>query len=164
MTEQRYLAVQAWFKARPAALKTLLIGNKLLSVAVYLAYMGMLAALALSRDGRLWRALIVPALVFVGGTLLRAWINLPRPYEVYHTPALVHKDRKGCSFPSRHMFSASVLAVCGFWLCPPLGWVLAVIVALLAPIRVLVGVHFIRDVAAGVLLGGLLGYLGFFAL
>ena len=164
MTEKRYLAVQAWFKARPAALKLLLVSNRLLSVAVYLAYIGMILYLVLTKDVRLWRALIIPALVFVGGSLLRAAINWPRPYQVYHTPALVNKDRAGQSFPSRHMFSASVLAVCAFWLWPPLGWVLGVIVLLLAPIRVLVGVHFIKDVAAGVLLGGLLGYLGFFAL
>lgn len=164
MTEQRYHAVQAWFRARPAALKALLFGNKLLSLVVYIAYIGMALTLLLRQDGRLWRALIVPAVVFVGGTILRAWLNFPRPYEVYHTPSLDHKDRAGQSFPSRHMFSASVLAVCAYWLWPPLGWLMLGIVALLAPLRVLIGVHFIRDVVAGMLLGGALGYLGFFVL
>lgn len=164
MTEKRYHAVQRWFRAHPAALRTMLVANKLLSVLVYLAYIAMIATLLLTRDGRLWRALIVPAVVFLGGTVLRAVINAPRPYEVYRTPALVKKDRSGQSFPSRHVFSASILAVCGFWLCPPLGIVLGVIVLLLAPIRVLCGVHFIKDVVAGAALGTIAGWIGFFVI
>ena len=164
MTEQRYHAVQRWFKARPAALKTMLIANKVLTIAVYLSYILMLAALVFTRDGRLWRAVLVPAAVFLSGSVLRAAINAPRPYEVYHTPALVHKDRAGQSFPSRHMFSAAVLAMCGLWLCPPLGLVLGAVVVLMAPIRVLCGVHFVRDVAAGVAFGAVLGAVGFWVI
>ncbi len=164
MTEQRYHAVQAWFWAHPAALKTLLWSNKLLSDTVYLAYLAMTAALLVSGDSRLWRVIIVPAVVFGSGSVLRRWLNFPRPYEVYHTPSLDNKERAGQSFPSRHMFSASVLTVCALWLWPPLGWGMAGITLLLAPLRVLVGVHFIRDVAAGVLFGGILGWLGFFVL
>ena len=51
MTEKRYLAVQAGFKARPAALKLLLVSNKLLSVLVYLAYIGMILYLVLTGAG-----------------------------------------------------------------------------------------------------------------
>ena len=161
MTEKRYHAVQRWFNAHPAALKLMLAANKLLTIFVYLAYLLMLATLALTRDGRIWRAVLVPAVVFVGGSVLRAVINAPRPYEVYHTPALVNKDRAGHSFPSRHMFSAAILATCGLWLCKPLGVVLGVIVVLMAPIRVLCGVHFVRDVVAGVVLGVMSGWIGF---
>ena len=127
-------------------------------------YIITIAVLFFTRDPRIWRAVLVPAVVFCFGTFLRAVLNFPRPYEVYHTPALVDKDRKGQSFPSRHMFSASVLTVCAWWLWPPLGAVMAVIVLILAPMRVLVGVHFVRDVVAGVLLGGLLGWLGFYVI
>ena len=161
MTELRYHAVQRWFCQRPAALRAMLCANKLLTIIVYLAYLVMLAALVLTRDGRLWRAVLVPAVVFLSGSVLRAVINAPRPYEVYRTPALVNKDRSGQSFPSRHMFSAAVLAMCGLWLCPPLGVALGVIVLLMAPIRVLCGVHFVRDVVAGVLFGGVAGWIGF---
>lgn len=164
MTEERYHAVQAWFHARPTALRVLLASNKLLSAGVYAAYMLSLLFLVLTRDARLWQAILVPALVFVGGTILRAWLNFPRPYEVYHTPALANKTRSGQSFPSRHMFSASVLAVYAFWLLPPLGWIMGIVVLLLAPLRVLLGVHFIRDVVAGIVLGGLCGWIGFFVL
>ncbi len=164
MTEERYHAVQAWFHARPTALRILLAANKLLSTAVYAAYLVSLLVLLLTCTDRLWRALLVPAVVFIGGTVLRAWLNFPRPYEVYHTPALVNKTRSGQSFPSRHLFSASVLTVYAFWLSPPLGWIMALVVLLLAPLRVLLGVHFIRDVIAGIVLGALAGWIGFFML
>ncbi len=164
MNEQNYHAVQTWFRAHPAALQALLVGNKVLSTVVYLVYGVLLLVLLLTRDSRLWRALLVPAAVFLGGSALRRKLNFPRPYEVYHTPSLDNKTRAGQSFPSRHMFSASVLTACAFWLCPPLGWVMLGTTALLAPLRVLIGVHFLRDVAAGALFGGLLGYLGFFVL
>ena len=161
MTETRYHAVQRWFKKHRAALKTMLIANKVLTILVYLSYLVMLGTLVFTRDSRLWRAILVPAAVFLGGTALRAIINAPRPYEVYRTPALVNKDRAGQSFPSRHMFSSAILAMCGLWLCPPLGVALGVVVVLMAPIRVLCGVHFVRDVVAGVAFGVVGGIIGF---
>lgn len=164
MTEKRYHAVGDWFRARPRALAMLAAANKMLPMVDYLLYLGSLALLALGKDPRFWRALLVPAVVFAAGTLLRAALNFPRPYEVYHTPPLTPKDVSGKSFPSRHLFSAAVIAVCGFWLWPPLGLVQALVALLLAPARVLAGVHFVRDVAAGAALGALLGWLGFFVL
>ena len=164
MTEKRYHAVQRWFRARPAALRAMLGANKLLTVFVYLAYILMLAVLVFTRDGRVFRAVLVPAVVFLGGSALRAIINAPRPYEVYRTPALVNKDRAGQSFPSRHMFSSAILAMCGLWLYPPLGLVLAAVVVVMAPIRVLCGVHFVRDVVAGVALGVVSGWIGFWVI
>ncbi len=164
MTEERYHAVGTWFRAHPGALAVLTAANKILPMVDYLFYLGALALLAIGKDGRFWRVLVVPAAVFVGGTVLRAILNFPRPYEVYQAPPLTPKDRAGQSFPSRHLFSAAVLAVCGFWLWPPMGWVLTAVTLLLAPARVLAGVHFVRDVAAGAVLGALLGWLGFFVL
>lgn len=164
MTEKRYHAVGEWFRARPRALGLLAAANRILPLADYVLYLGSLVLLALGRDARFWRALFVPAMVFLLGTLVRAALNCPRPYEVYKTAPLTPKDVCGKSFPSRHLFSAAVIAVCGFWLWPPLGWIQALVALLLAPARVLAGVHFVRDVSAGALLGALLGWLGFFVL
>lgn len=164
MNRKNYFATAAWFRARPKALALLKAANKLLPLVNSLGYLVILVVLAWQRDARLWRALLVPAAVFLGGTVLRAVLDFPRPYEVYDAPPLTPKDRAGQSFPSRHLFSAAVIAVCGFWVWPPLGWVLAVSAVLLAPARVLAGVHFVRDVAAGAALGGILGWLGFFVL
>lgn len=164
MSRQQYMAVRAWFLARPAALAALRIAGKALPALIYLPYTALLGWLALSGDGRLWRAAGVPAAAFLLGSALRAALNKPRPYEVYGLPPLVAKGTKGRSFPSRHLFSAAVITAAFWWVCPPLGLALAGITALLAPQRVLAGVHFVRDVLAGAALGGLLGWLGFWVL
>lgn len=162
MNEQRYRAVQAWFYARPGALKCLQLANQILPLLIYCIYPLMLGWLLWNRDPRLLRAVLIPAGVFVGGTILRSALNRPRPYEVYGIPALTPKDTVGQSFPSRHLFSASVITMCGLWICPPLGGFLACVTLLLAPLRVLAGVHFIRDVTVGGLAGALVGWIGFF--
>ena len=162
MNEKNYRAVQAWFTARPAALHALIWSNQLLSMAVYAAYIVAVVTLFFTKDARLFRTLLVPAVVFLGGSFLRSQLNFPRPYEVYHAAALKGKTTAGQSFPSRHMFSAAVLMMCAFWLWEPAGWCMAAAVAILGPLRVLLGVHFIRDVAAGIALGVLCGWIGFF--
>ncbi len=164
MSERRYRAVRGWFLARPAALRAVRAANRLLPALAGLGYLALLAALALRRDGRFWRAAGVPAAAFALGTALRAALDRPRPYEVYGLAPLTPKDTRGRSFPSRHLLSAAVIAAAGWWACPPLGFAMTVITLLLAPARVLAGVHFVRDVAAGAALGALLGWLGFWAL
>ena len=164
MSEQQYKAVRAWFLARPAALAALRAADKALPALVYLPYTALLGWLAFAGDPRLWRAAGVPAAAFLLGSGLRAALNRPRPYEVYGLPPLVPKQTKGQSFPSRHLFSAGVIAAAFWWISPPLGLALAGITALLAPERVLAGVHFVRDVLAGAALGGLCGWLGFWVL
>ena len=162
MTERRYRAVHSWFTARPGALKLLRLANRVLPMLIYLPYLGLLGVLLWQRDSRLLRAVVVPAAVFLACTALRAALNFPRPYQVYGTPPLTPKDREGQSFPSRHLFSAAVIALCGFWIWPPLGAFWACVTAPLAPARVLAGVHFVRDVLAGAALGAALGWIGFF--
>lgn len=164
MGEWRYRAVRAWFLARPAALWALRAANRLLPALAGFVYLALLSWLALGQNGRFWRAAGVPAAAFALGSALRAALNRPRPYEVYGLAPLVSKETKGRSFPSRHLLSAAVIAAACWWACPPLGPAMALIAALLAPARVLAGVHFVRDVAAGAALGALLGWLGFWGL
>ena len=49
---------------------------------------------------------IICAVPFVIVSLVRRWINAPRPYEVYSDIyEVAPKSRAGASFPSRHAFS-----------------------------------------------------------
>ena len=64
----------------------------------------------------------------------------------------------------RSLPSAAVITAVFFYAAPPLGPVLAVITLLIALVRVIGGVHFVKDVTAGALLGGALGWLGCFVL
>ena len=74
------------------------------------------------------------------------------------------KETKGKSFPSRHVFSIAMIAMTFLRVSLPLAVLFFVLTALLAALRVLGGVHYVRDVAAGAAMGVLCGLLGFFIL
>lgn len=160
MTAQRYQAIFDWFRARPAALRALGYAQKISVLGVYLVYGAVLAVTLWQRNGQFWRVLAVPAAVYVLGTLLRAAINRPRPYEALNFTPLFPKDTKGQSMPSRHCFSAAAIAGTAWYVLPPLGAVLAVLGVLIAISRVVTGVHYISDVLAGLAFGSVFAVLG----
>lgn len=121
MTAQRYQAIFDWFRARPAALRALGYAQKISVLGVYLVYGAVLAVTLWQRSGQFWRVLAVPAAVYVLGTLLRAAINRPRPYEALNFTPLFPKDTKGQSMPSRHCFSAAAIVAAAFTVWVPLG-------------------------------------------
>ena len=55
-----------------------------------------------------------------------------------------------------------MIAVTALKVLPPLGAVLWGIALMIALTRVLSGVHFVRDVVCGLLLGGLIGWVGMY--
>lgn len=160
MTADRYRAVLAWFNARPAAKKLLRALSLGAVAAVYLLYAGLALLLAWRRDPAIWPFLVVPAVVFVLGTVLRRAINRPRPYETLGFTPLFPKDTKGQSFPSRHCFSAACIAVAALPVSPAAALLLAVLALLIALTRVLCGVHYISDVLAGLGFGAAASWLG----
>lgn len=164
MTAQRYAAMLARLRAHPALCRGIHLTARGSVVLVYLIYAGMLGWLACSRDPRLVRAVLVPALVFAAGTLLRAAINRPRPYEVYGQPPLFPKNTRGKSMPSRHSFSAAAIAVTAFFIWPPLGVAAALLAVCIALTRVLSGVHFPGDVLAGLGFGAAAAWAGLYLL
>lgn len=162
MTAQRYQAIFGWFRARPAALRALKYAQKLSVLGVYAVYGIVLVSALVQHTGQFWRVLVVPAAVFLLGTLLRAAINRPRPYEAMNFVPLFPKDTKGQSMPSRHCFSAAAIAVAAGTVWPLLGafaWVLAAVVAVT---RVVTGVHYPSDVLAGLAFGAGAAALGMF--
>ena len=67
------------------------------------------------------RAILVPGLAFWMGTLLRARLNFPRPYEQPGFVPLVPKSTRGNSCPSRHALSAAVLGMVWLYFYPAVG-------------------------------------------
>ena len=159
MTKQQYERISAPFRA-PVRRKALVLTNRALTGAVYAAYILLCLYLLLHADRRLIAVLLVPAVPFVLLSFIRKRINAPRPYEALDIDPLIHKDTKGKSFPSRHVFSAFVIAMAAGAVLPALGAIIAGIAALLMVIRVIGGVHFPRDVIAGALCGILSGAIG----
>lgn len=156
MTARQYARLSAPFR-QPARRKALLAANKAATWGCYLAYPLLLLVLALQQDGRFFRSLLVPAVSF-------AALNFRRPYEVLDIDPIIHKDTKGKSMPSRHVFSIFVIAMTFLWIVPWLGVVLLALGAALACVRVIGGVHFPRDVLVGAAVGILAGVIGFYVI
>ena len=102
---------------------------------------------------------LVPAVGFIAVSALRVVVGEPRPYESLDIEPLIQKDTSRRSFPSRHVFSAFVIAMAWLAWCVPVGVALLVASAILAVVRVLGGVHWPRDVVAGALMGVAAGLL-----
>ena len=108
------------------------------------------------------RLLVSSAVPYVLVSVVRRVIDAPRPYEIFDFYGEKPKDKSGQSFPSRHVFSAFTVAVLSYiasvWLCVAL----CVVGISIAVSRVLLGIHFVRDVVAGALVGIASGILGMF--
>ena len=161
MTAQQYEAWTRPLRKRPFLTKTLLCINKALTALVYVAYPLLLLVLLLQNDARILSVLLTPAISFVLVSVFRSHVNAPRPYEQLDIQPLIHKDTRGHSFPSRHVFSSAVISCAFLYTFSRIGVVLLLVTALLAIIRVLGGVHFPRDVIVGFCIGLLAGWIGF---
>lgn len=163
MTKENYQKMTQPFRDNPEMAKGIHIANKVCTGIMYLSYPLLLAYLFWKNDEMLLWAVLVPASSFVLLSGFRHLIDRKRPYEKFETAPVIPKDTKGRSFPSRHVFSAAMIAMS--YLCLfPWSWVgilfLAVTV-LLAVIRVVSGVHYISDVVAGMAVAFLAAWIGY---
>ena len=104
--------------------------------------------------------LFISGIPFVLVTLLRRILSLPRPYEIYDFYDTPPKEKRGQSFPSRHVFSITLIGTLCLFAYPVLGGILLAAGLVMAVSRVLLGVHFIRDVVAGALIGVISALIG----
>ena len=100
------------------------------------------------------------ALPFFAVTAARRLINAPRPFELYSFYEKKSGHKGGVGFPSRHAFSAFIIATVSLPYIPAMGIALFALGIALCTARVLTGLHFIRDVIAGCLVGIVSGVLG----
>ena len=107
------------------------------------------------------RVIAVPALTLALVSYLRKRWDAPRPYDLYDIDPIIHKDERGKSMPSRHVSSAVIIACALAWLHLDWGVLAFVACAIVAFTRIIGGVHFPRDVAAGVAIALVCGILGF---
>lgn len=127
--------------------------NKVLTMIMYIAYPALLIYLFYTHSVMLVKTILIPAISFLLLSLVRDYINSPRPYEKYSIKPLIHKDTKGHSMPSRHVFSSAIIAMCFIHQNSLLGGLLLLITLIEAYIRVVGGVHFVKDVVVGLLIG-----------
>ena len=178
MTPEQYARVRDWLDARPTAKLLVLQANRWLPAIPFVCYPVLLVLLnvrwfsllssgsagALDFMQHIARAILVPGVTFWFGTALRARLNFPRPYEQPGFVPLVQKETKGHSFPSRHALSAAVLAAVWLYFYPVVGVCMVFVTLAICALRVLTGVHYVKDVAAGAAFGFALGVFGMWVL
>ena len=126
--------------------------------------LGTLIHLMLTRDTRLIRALLVPAVCFLTVTALRPAINRERPYDRFKAqPVGRYRRGKGKSMPSRHTASAAAIALAVIYAFPTVSVAVGMLAlcAIIAALRVLSGQHYATDVLAALLLSGVLSAMGY---
>ena len=165
MNGVQYKSMSEYFsqtKKRSTTIKAL---HDVLPLIMYIFYPVQLIALGINEgfgSEVFLKFTLIPLGTFILVTVMRAIINAQRPYEKYdYTPA-VPKNTKGKSFPSRHTVSAFIIAMAFLYIRPSIGIIMLIIAALIGVVRVLSGVHFIRDVISGAAIGVTIGILGFF--
>lgn len=111
--------------------------------------------------------LILAAVPFVMVSALRVIVSLPRPYELYDfsefTSRMPHY-KSGRSFPSRHVFSAFLIGTLVLGFVPFLGITALVAGVILSVLRSVLGIHYVKDVVAGVVIGVASGLVGMLVL
>ena len=178
MTAEQYKPIYHWFSAHPAVKRLVVFLDRWLPLVPFVCYPVLLCLLNI-RLSRLFltqkqaaldfmvliaRTVFVPGLVFWGGTLLRSRLHFPRPYEQPGFTPLVAKESRGHPMPSRHALSAAVLAAVWLYFYPAAGCVMVGVALLICCLRVLTGVHHVRDVVCGFALGFALGAAGMWLL
>ena len=161
-----YERVRPFFVTHPYYLSLLKWTNRLVTLLMPLLYFYVLwaAYLKASKTWIVLAYLLVPATGFIVLSVIRKRMNWPRPYELGTFPPLLNREGKGRSMPSRHVFSAAIISTVAWGVHPLLSVLGLSLALLLAGVRVLAGVHFVRDVVVGFLSAILWGFFWFYPL
>ena len=131
------------------------------SVAVcVISFLAMLLCLFHTEPMQAVSLVLAAGVPFILVSIVRRLINAPRPYELYDFYTVMPKAKRGRSFPSRHVFSAFLIAGLAYMISVWLSLALVAVGISLAVARVFLGIHFVRDVIAGALIGVLSAALG----
>lgn len=160
-----YKAISERIKNNNGLVKALNVVDKAITYITILFYIGFLiyGFFNITQDGGvlLYRSILVPGISFLLVSFYRKTVSSPRPYQVYNFVPALEKDTIGKSFPSRHVFSIFMVA----FTCAQASVALCVLISVmgvaLAVIRVVGGVHFIKDVVAGFSIACLISILSY---
>ena len=161
MTKEGYLKIKAFLLSHRPLLYVAAALCRFGEIAVYLSYPLFLLILIINKNLYCIRSVLICGIGFVLLTLFRKHLNAERPYEKFGFTPLIKKETRGCSFPSRHTFSAAIIGMSLLKVYPLWGGIVLGLAAVLAALRVILGVHFIKDTAAGLLIGIVLGLFSF---
>lgn len=173
MSQDFYVRINRCLREDEKKAAVVIFADHLITAVIFGFYPLLLAFLFVNgiRDPRF---ILIPSGGFVVLSFLRSKLHFKRPYEVLPITPLVDKKTKEKSFPSRHVFSAFIIAMTTLAaaFAFPSGdprhavlftgaVVLFVLADLLGDMRIFLGVHFLRDTICGTVAGILCGLLFF---
>lgn len=163
MTREQYMVITGPLRKNQKQAKIAEWVNRILTAWIFCSYPCLLLFLFLRKDSVFLRTILVPLVGFIVVSVFRYLVNRKRPYEQFNIPPVIPKKTKGKSFPSRHVFSAMIIALTvavipGFFL---LGIFMCIAAGFLGVIRVGTGIHYPSDVVAGIAAAILVAVLGF---
>lgn len=151
MKKQDYIRYLSFFNHHPQLKKGLLTIAKMGPILTFISYILLLFLLILKKSLFFYQALLIPASCFITTTVLRKICRQPRPFEVYAIEPLIRHEQ-GESFPSRHSASALIIALTVLQYQAIWGYLLMIDALLIGISRILIAVHFPRDILGGYLL------------
>lgn len=160
MTENDYIKISDRIRKYKYGEKIIRQLNLFSTSIVYIIYILVVVFMIITKKYDVVRIVVVTAVSFVGVSYFRKKFDAPRPYTVYNYEPIIKKEKEGNSFPSRHVFSAFVIATTFIYYNLVLGVCLLVISCLIAMLRVIGGVHFPKDVITGAITGSICGVMG----
>ena len=162
MKKESYIKMVNNVKEHKRLVRGLIFANQILTGIVYISFPVLLVALSYNKMwDKLIRIILVCGIPFILLSIFRYFFNAKRPYAMYDYEPIVAKEKEGQSMPSRHVFSAFVIAFAFAYINWKFSIIFFVVALLIAVHRVIVGVHFIKDVVVGALVGIASGIIGF---
>lgn len=151
MSEKKYISLMSFFEEHTVLKSAVLMINRFITYLIFACYPLFLCYLLYIKSSKILTYVLVPLVSFVLISVFRVLFNAKRPYEKYNFQPIKTTEKKGKSFPSRHVFSAAIISFMFLDFNIYLGIVFLILSVILAALRVLCGVHFIKDVAGGIL-------------
>ena len=141
MKDEFYLKLNQRITMSSTASKVLPLLCNVLTFLVYISYFVIIGFL-----------IIPTGASFFAVSVARSVVNKPRPYEKMNITPLKSNPKSGKSFPSRHTFSAFAVAFSTYFIHPACFYVLITVAVMIAVLRVLCGMHYVKDVVVGFLI------------
>ena len=158
--EDLYISINRFMQSHGRLSLFIAKAQKLISLLVLLSYPVFLIWCGLYHRDRLLKVVAIPLCCFFFVSLFRQLLGVPRPYERFDIVPLIEKDTQKKSFPSRHVFSIFMLAETYLYATTDAFAIPFYFAGLfLAASRVLLGVHYILDVFAGMMVALFCGVL-----